>query len=69
MAANLAERVMVLARGRGFMSEDLKYLLADELGFGDVVRQQGWGAITTRDAGNLVKMAIAKAEQMMQEQP
>lgn len=51
------------------MSEDLKYLLADELGFGDVVRQQGWGAITTRDAGNLVKMAIAKAEQMMQEQP
>ncbi|MGI6357633.1 MAG: small, acid-soluble spore protein, alpha/beta type [Bacillota bacterium] len=52
---------------RGFMSDELKYQLAEELGFADTVRQQGWGAITTRDAGNLVKLAIAKAEQMMQE--
>ncbi len=48
------------------MSDELKYRLADELGFGDIVRQHGWGAITTRDAGNLVKAAIAKAQQMMQ---
>lgn len=56
---------MVVARGRGIMSDELKYRLADELGFGDTVRQYGWGAITTRDAGNLVKLAIAKAQQMM----
>lgn len=62
------ERMMVMA-GRGFMSDELKYQLAEELGFADTVRQQGWGAITTRDAGNLVKLAIAKAEQMMQERP
>jgi small acid-soluble spore protein F (minor alpha/beta-type SASP) len=59
---------MVVARGRGMMSDELKYRLADELGFGDTVRQHGWGAITTRDAGNLVKLAIAKAEQMIQGQ-
>ncbi len=52
---------------RGFMSEELKYQLAEELGFADTVRQHGWGAISTRDAGNLVKLALAKAEQMMQE--
>lgn len=60
---------MVVAGGQGMMSDELKYRLADELGFGEVVRQQGWGAITTRDAGNLVKLAIAKAEQMMLERP
>lgn len=49
------------------MSDELKYQLADELGFGDTVRQHGWGAISTRDAGNLVKAAIARAEQIMQE--
>lgn len=52
---------------RGFMSDELKHQLAEELGFADTVRQQGWGAISTRDAGNMVKLAIAKAEQMMQQ--
>ncbi|MGI6343593.1 MAG: protein sspF [Bacillota bacterium] len=56
-----------MSRGRGLMSDELKYQLADELGFGDTVRQHGWGAISTRDAGNLVKAAIARAEQIMQE--
>jgi small acid-soluble spore protein F (minor alpha/beta-type SASP) len=58
--------MMAMSR-RGFMSDELKDRLAEELGFSDTVRQHGWGAITTRDAGNLVKAAIAKAEQMMQE--
>ncbi|SFS86881.1 small, acid-soluble spore protein, alpha/beta type [Marininema halotolerans] len=55
---------MALAR-RGIMSEALKVELAKELGFYDVVQRDGWGGITTRDAGNMVKRAIQLAEERM----
>jgi small acid-soluble spore protein F (minor alpha/beta-type SASP) len=51
-----------LAR-RGVMSDAFKIELAKELGFYDVVQREGWGGITTRDAGNMVKRAIQIAEQ------
>ena len=44
------------------MSEQLKYELAKELGFFPTLERDGWGAITTRDAGNMVKRAIEIAE-------
>ncbi|HHW15524.1 MAG TPA: small, acid-soluble spore protein, alpha/beta type [Firmicutes bacterium] len=44
------------------MSDRLKFELADELGFGDKVRKDGWGEITTRQAGSLVRAAIERAE-------
>ncbi|WP_091739441.1 small, acid-soluble spore protein, alpha/beta type [Marininema mesophilum] len=47
------------------MSEALKVELAKELGFYDVVQRDGWGGITTRDAGNMVKRAIQLAEEQM----
>jgi len=47
------------------MSEELKNELAKELGFYDTIRRDGWGGITTRDAGNMVKRAIEIAEQTM----
>ncbi|WP_040953031.1 small, acid-soluble spore protein, alpha/beta type [Gorillibacterium massiliense] len=47
---------------RSVMSEQLKYELAKDLGFSDTVNQQGWGGITTKDAGNMVKRAIQMAE-------
>ncbi|SDW85949.1 small acid-soluble spore protein F (minor alpha/beta-type SASP) [Marininema mesophilum] len=50
---------------RGVMSEALKVELAKELGFYDVVQRDGWGGITTRDAGNMVKRAIQLAEEQM----
>lgn len=53
-------------RGR-IMSDRLKYELAQELGFYDKVKDGDWGNITTRDAGNLVKAAIMRAEKMMAE--
>jgi len=52
-----------LARRRGIMSEGFKEELAKELGFYDVVQQEGWGGIKARDAGNMVKRAIEIAEQ------
>jgi small acid-soluble spore protein F (minor alpha/beta-type SASP) len=47
------------------MSDELKYELADELGVGDIARTQGFGAVSSRNCGNLVRLAIQKAEQMM----
>lgn len=50
-------------RRRGVMSEQLKYELAKDLGFYNTVREEGWGGIKSKDAGNMVKRAIQLAEQ------
>jgi len=51
-----------MARNGGVMSQRLKEEIAKELGFYDVVQQEGWGGIKARDAGNMVKRAIEMAE-------
>jgi small acid-soluble spore protein F (minor alpha/beta-type SASP) len=52
-------------RNRSIMSEQFKNELAKDLGFYDKVQREGWGGITTKDAGNLVKRAIQIAENQM----
>nr|WP_272893805.1 small, acid-soluble spore protein, alpha/beta type [Heyndrickxia oleronia] len=47
------------------MSSQLKEELAKELGFYDVVQQEGWGGIKAKDAGNMVKRAIEIAQQQL----
>ncbi|WP_409303630.1 protein sspF [Peribacillus sp. SCS-155] len=54
-----------MGRRRSIMSEGFKEELAKELGFYDVVQREGWGGIKARDAGNLVKLAILKAQSQM----
>ncbi|MDA7028388.1 small, acid-soluble spore protein, alpha/beta type [Bacillus sp. CLL-7-23] len=54
-----------MGRRRSIMSEELKYELAKDLGFYDTVKNEGWGAIRAKDAGNMVKRAIELAEQHM----
>jgi small acid-soluble spore protein F (minor alpha/beta-type SASP) len=56
-----------LGRRRGVMSQRFKEELAKELGFYDVVQREGWGAIRAKDAGNMVKLAIEKAERQLAE--
>ncbi len=51
-----------MARKRGIMSEQLKYEIARELGVDQVVASQGWGAVSSRDCGNMVAKAIQLAE-------
>ena len=51
-----------MGRRRGIMSDSLKEEIAKELGFYVKVQQEGWGEITTREAGNMVKRAIQMAE-------
>lgn len=57
--------VVLMGRRRGIMSEQFKEELAKELGFYDTVQKEGWGAIRSRDAGNMVKRAIEIAEQQL----
>lgn len=47
------------------MSEQLKDELAQELGIAEIVKNEGWGAVSARNCGNLVKLAIQKAERNM----
>jgi small acid-soluble spore protein F (minor alpha/beta-type SASP) len=47
------------------MSEALKEELAEEIGVAGIVRDEGWGSVSSRDCGNLVKMAIERAERML----
>jgi len=43
---------------KGIMSENLKEEIAKELGVYSTVKNQGWGAVSSRDCGNIVKKAI-----------
>jgi len=47
---------------RGIMSEDLKYEIAKELGVYNVVKNEGWGSVSSRNCGNMVAKAIEMAE-------
>ena len=51
-----------MPKNRGIMSDQLKYELAKELGVDQIVATQGWGEVTARNCGNLVKLAIERAE-------
>jgi Small, acid-soluble spore proteins, alpha/beta type. len=44
------------------MSDELKYELARELGVDDIVAREGWGSVSSRNCGNLVRLAIERAE-------
>ncbi|UOQ83844.1 small, acid-soluble spore protein, alpha/beta type [Gracilibacillus salinarum] len=55
-----------MSRRRGIMSDHFKEELAKELGFYDTVQRDGWGGITARDAGNMVKRAVQMAEESLQ---
>jgi len=44
------------------MSYELKEQIAQELGFAGTLQQEGFGGVSSRDCGNMVKMAIELAE-------
>jgi len=48
------------------MSDELKYEIAKELGVDDKVTHEGWGSVSSRDCGNIVKKAIEMAERNIQ---
>lgn len=56
-----------MSRRHGIMSDALKYELAKELGVADTVIHEGWGGVSSRNCGNLVRLAIEHAEKAMAE--
>lgn len=54
-----------MSRNRGMMSDNLKYEIARELGVDDIVRTEGWGGVSARDCGNIVRTAIEIAERSL----
>ena len=54
-----------MSRNRGMMSDNLKYEIARELGVDSIVSSEGWGGVSSRDCGNIVKKAIEIAERSM----
>ncbi|MDI9499361.1 MAG: small, acid-soluble spore protein, alpha/beta type [Clostridiaceae bacterium] len=55
----------LVSRRRSMMSEQLKQEIAKELGVYDTVEAEGWGAVSSRDCGNIVKKAIEMAERSL----
>lgn len=47
------------------MSDALKWELAHELGVEGIVATEGWGGVSARNCGNLVKLAIQYAEEAL----
>jgi len=47
---------------RSIMNEELKYEIAKELGVDDKVEREGWGSVSSRDCGNMVRKAIEIAQ-------
>lgn len=56
-----------MARRKSAMSDQLKYELASELGVADIVQREGFGSVTSRDCGNLVRLAIERASRSAQQ--
>lgn len=50
------------------MSEETKYKLAHELGFGEKVEDGNWDDVTTGEVGSMVREAIKRGEQAMAEE-
>ncbi|MDQ2087504.1 alpha/beta-type small acid-soluble spore protein [Herbivorax sp. ANBcel31] len=51
-----------MSRRGKIMSEQLKTEIAKELGVYNTVASEGWGSVSSRDCGNIVKKAIEMAE-------
>jgi len=47
---------------RSVMSENLKAEIAKELGVYDTVQSKGWGDVSARNCGNIVRKAIEMAD-------
>jgi len=54
-----------MPRRNALMSDALKMELARELGVDDIVRTNGWGDVSSRNCGSLVRLAIERAEKSL----
>ncbi len=57
-----------MAKRSSIMSDQLRYEIARELGVDKTVANEGWGAVSSRDCGNMVAKAIQIAERSVASQ-
>lgn len=50
-----------MSRHNSIMSDGLKMEIAKELGVYDTVQREGWGSVSARNCGNIVRKAIEMA--------
>lgn len=50
-----------MSKRKSVMSERLKEEIAKELGVYEVVKNDGWGSVSSKNCGNMVKKAIEMA--------
>ncbi|NLK08471.1 MAG: small, acid-soluble spore protein, alpha/beta type [Firmicutes bacterium] len=55
-----------MARKGKLASERLKMEAAEEVGFADKVRREGWGNATTKEIGLMVKEMVRRGENILQ---
>ncbi len=58
----LKKEALTMSRHKSIMSEALKEEIAKELGVYNKVSAEGWGSVSSRDCGSMVKKAIEMAE-------
>lgn len=51
-----------MSKRKPVMSERLKEEIAKELGVYEKVSSEGWGSVSSRNCGNMVRIAIEKAQ-------
>lgn len=64
MGARINVTEVTMSR-RKLMSEPLKQEIAKRLGVDNIVNSEGWGGVTSRNCGNIVREAIEMAERSM----
>ena len=47
-----------MSRRKRLISENLRTEIAKELGVFDIVQNQGWGAVSSKDCGRIVQKTI-----------
>lgn len=52
--------------GKSIMSDNLKAQIAQDLGVYNTVQSEGWGSVSSRNCGNMVKRAIEIANRNAQ---
>lgn len=55
------EEGITVSRRKGVMSDFLKTEIAKELGVYKTVESEGWGSVSSRNCGNMVRKAIELA--------
>jgi small acid-soluble spore protein F (minor alpha/beta-type SASP) len=52
-----------MSRQQGMVSDSLREEIAKELGVFDKVKANGWGAVSSKECGLIVKKALERQEQ------